>query len=1826
MSFLSLFFDLISKYQQLASTQQTLIDSMAVERATTANSINRGSTDGATLTRWNAPPLHSGPPPPYSTGLPSNHNNNTIPIIVGGDLGHCLTNVELDMLLGAVRGIAAVPAVLLYSLRTCQPGAKAAAIAYTHSVIQRAVHRAEIAVIPVHVRHHWMVAVLRRGDSTLLVFDSAPSPITKKDARKVIDDLGFGARFFSPFRQRRDSFECGLFVLLYAVLARTHLPMLTASRSPCTLDLSGARRFVMERGASWSSDDVDAFMRMTGVSGVPAWRHDPYGSLGRVDVPFVPALPPVDAVAPHGGTDGAYSALIPPASTQLSDILAPQLSSLPPVDGLSTVAQGGADGAHPELPVLSAKPVLVRAAPPRPLPDVHRIRQMRRNDATLFPSIGQVVGERLRRDDDRKARQHLAQVAAVSRAAVDTAAAALGDGVPVDLVDRVRVGKFSASLSPVGPVETRPVVPADAVSAVGATDDGSVSGALMREMRNRRRRAAADRKRIARRLSDSSLLDDAYGKVEAAAESLTGGYATPDTVLDEALRLAQAAAEPQHRLEVVKVADSYRAVKGLIAGDELVDRRRATFIPLFDGPPHDGHYFAAYFFPTARRLHVVDTAPHYVSKEAVAYWVGVLEPSSIHYERVPACGEKGCAGDVVIDFCRATRVAHPPIGPKVLRQWSDHGVPAMFFVTKAEAMPCRWCGTTGQCSCSEPLSLPAARVAPAATLCFAATALMAAAHSCVADFEVLPVAGGGVLPTAPLADVRAKTPAEVREVFRQAAAERGIDSRAGLVGKTVHAILRMKTPGGMVKLDWFGTITRCGGSDRAPDFSVEYFASSDGPIFADDGVHVVLEKGCLPPRNDDHVDVIHVEVLDAPPDGYAPDAESESSSDDGDDDAGATRAKVATKVVTNVSNYPPVADMPLDIDLSLWPAFPALPEGVAPRGCTGADYLQYGILSLEQAQRRCPDLVWAATTQPVRTAHVADLQNLRQFILAKPEVARLPIDVVLAYFLQLRRIDRSWAWSTTQRVAASYVGAFASLPLYALYGPSLALARMPFFKNLLHSAGRLAAAVGAREPVAATSADVKAALSYLDTDKLKVMLLLCWFTSARPCDVLQLKKANVQLKDDGVFAIKVTQGKVVADIEAYHIWSRIADPEADALLRRFIGQAPDGYIFPLKNAYQRQGVLAQLRNALRCVSPALELRSLRRGSLQALAAAGASVDELLCFSRHTTPAALFRYLGWNLIPHQAQRGGIEKAAALAAGLRGGDPKDFAVEVRIRDWLTVSTEGGIELSTERPPPVHAPDVDRSAYKLHAKPATTVPIDLAAVDELAANCSERVRRDWELARKLLSDADGFHSRVPFDGVVHDAALRIGDITKLLDIGNVAVLTPEEEARIAGSIKIFLVPEDDKQRFRVIKWPILYNLFYGHDTVPFISNATRDSARRAIRLAKGALSLDLSAEFDQVPLDYEVTMCQVFRVGTACFRNRRCPMGGRHSSFIGTALLHVLCDFDAGRVIIDTATDAARFAGDEDDVVNAAWTFVQRCRLVGAHLNDIDCATATREQLRDLYRTEEADFYGEVASYDAKTVRCRDKHLRKLAFAFEHAQRKDATFSDLFALYGVLHWMSTTLRLRLDRYLPVRLFFSTLARRLATNPGLWAKPARAGRLPEGLWHWIDEAMANKPASVMDPPAPDTIVIGDACVAGYAGIVVHRTASGVLTVSLRQQRWAASDHGVESSVVAEPEAAVRLIQHAETLFPHAVVAYVTDHLPFAFAFAKGYSSAPVYNQRITRILDAKSQASFLFMPGHAMIADSYSRMEASVLSEDDRRAALALAAEIFCRELRGT
>jgi hypothetical protein len=1020
--------------------------------------------------------------------------------------------------------------------------------------------------------------------------------------------------------------------------------------------------------------------------------------------------------------------------------------------------------------------------------------------------------------------------------------------------------------------------------------------------------------------------------------------------------------------------------------------------------------------------------------------------------------------------------------------------------------------------------------------------------------------------------------------------------------------------------EWYGTLSPKAGTQRAAHWSVEYFADAEGFLTADDDTTFVRETAVLPPPNG--FDIIQLGTAD---DVMKPLAPQAARQPDAPPDAQTHAAPADGATAPQVSSYAYVPDEPVHLDASVWEtSTPYLDPTRGTATTTGTDFLRWRLLDEEQARQRATPLVWAANTTAVRRQHMADLRAFRQYVEALgPAAAAIPLDALLVHHLQLERRQKRWQWSTLNRHAAGLVGALVALPMYAASAPSLNPATWVHFRAALQTGKRLATAYGPREPIMSTADDVVKALRVGAPLQVNALIVLCWVTAQRPCDVLQMMTSDLKIFEDDKIRLRFNRGKTVGAQGAHHIHTTVSDPSMMATIKKYHAAATGVYLFPICSSYQRTALMTAMREALRRVRPDLEARSLRRGTLSAMAAAGASEEQLLQWSRHTTPAALRRYLGFERVPHaehQAMQDRASTALLPTPIVHGGGDRPNRT-ISFDDFLDI-TDGIPAYSTARAP---KEDVDPSVaatWPLHVKPQAARPFSIPAIDAVV-NSPPTFPEDaaaWHEDRKNLFNDDGRYDRIPWGGAIHEANLTRDDIAKLIDTGQIERIPPEEAHLIRGSVHVFTKPEPDKQRRRKITWTKDFNDFYTADEVaPDRGNATRADAREDILECEGSMTFDFPCQFDLIPLGRAVTYFEVFAAFGDLYRSTRQAMGKRSATSCGTTITRVALSYPRPPTVRTRfATDNVRFAGPRDDCTKAAWTFVQRVRQMGGALNEVDVDTCTVDDIAALYRTKDSDFLGDVVDFEAKTIQCRARHVQRLQRFVERARLPSATYADVNRWWGMILYMGDTLGLQRHEFYATRTYYRGLSSHLAINPALW-RAVCPSRPPREIWRATEVCLANRPTRIAPAPIISAVAVVDASSLGYAAITFR--ADRPEQPRLTQRRWDATTrlaYDVNFSTVSEPEAMARV---AERLQP-ATTLLLTDHEAFAFAFAHGSSPSPIYNARVRRVRLAGVDA-VIHVPGAVNPADAYSRLLRTELTLGDADAAWKLAAPYIGRRM---
>ena len=120
---------------------------------------------------------------------------------------------------------------------------------------------------------------------------------------------------------------------------------------------------------------------------------------------------------------------------------------------------------------------------------------------------------------------------------------------------------------------------------------------------------------------------------------------------------------------------------------------------------------------------------------------------------------------------------------------------------------------------------------------------------------------------------------------------------------------------------------------------------------------------------------------------------------------------------------------------------------------------------------------------------------------------------------------------------------------------------------------------------------------------------------------------------------------MIGKIDPYHIVTKIPETLA-SWLRHWLQTIDSVFLFQQPSKAHRSKFLASVRDHLRTVNPDYDLRGVRRGAAQAMAAQGASMVEIMYFTRHVDVAMLRRYLRYGKAVSEETRKSAKAASKL----------------------------------------------------------------------------------------------------------------------------------------------------------------------------------------------------------------------------------------------------------------------------------------------------------------------------------------------------------------------------------------------------------------------------------------------------------------------------------------------------------------------------------------------------------------------------------------------------
>ncbi len=265
-------------------------------------------------------------------------------------------------------------------------------------------------------------------------------------------------------------------------------------------------------------------------------------------------------------------------------------------------------------------------------------------------------------------------------------------------------------------------------------------------------------------------------------------------------------------------------------------------------------------------------------------------------------------------------------------------------------------------------------------------------------------------------------------------------------------------------------------------------------------------------------------------------------------------------------------------------------------------------------------LVEAGLDPETRSAHRRLLRLLADMT---EKFQAMPLALAITEWLELQRRERKWMYSTRLKYMASAAGALGCLPLYVVSPVAILLSRDPFWKAAMLGAAALARRELPRQPLAATYDEVVRAVQLEPSLPVRVAICLSWMVSGRTGDVQRLQVNNVVIDHTTrKLAVTYTETKTSRVTGARCVPTAPWPIDWLKLLVRWTSERRV-WLFPQSKSF---GALIKI--ALRRANPALECRSLRRGSLQAMSRAGVPTADMLIYSGHTSEKMLLVYLGW----------------------------------------------------------------------------------------------------------------------------------------------------------------------------------------------------------------------------------------------------------------------------------------------------------------------------------------------------------------------------------------------------------------------------------------------------------------------------------------------------------------------------------------------------------------------------------------------------------------------
>eukprot|EP00760_Papus_ankaliazontas_P016057 PhM_4_TR16755/c1_g1_i1/m.26695 len=334
------------------------------------------------------------------------------------------------------------------------------------------------------------------------------------------------------------------------------------------------------------------------------------------------------------------------------------------------------------------------------------------------------------------------------------------------------------------------------------------------------------------------------------------------------------------------------------------------------------------------------------------------------------------------------------------------------------------------------------------------------------------------------------------------------------------------------------------------------------------------------------------------------------------------------------------------------------------------------------------------------------------------------------------------------------------------------------------------------------------------------------------------------------------------------------------------------------------------------------------------------------------------------------------------------------------------------------------------------------------------------------------------------------------------------------IRSGVRAFLVPQPAKQRKRPIFEPLL-NGSINRSALPPLRYPSRCERRNMIAQASYFMQFDFMGWYDQFPLDHAVQNCYVVRLRSPVMWNgdshtlmtlTRAPMGASWSAHTAQTVTWAILEpvlVMPGVSVVTMIDNVAIMSEVPEKFAAAVKTFLDRCKLFGATLNDVEKLPVSDDDIIACGRMshKQETFLGEV--YENGFVSNTANNVEKLSLAFRRLQRSLSddsiviTRRHMASLIGLSNFLAHTLGISArENFELVRLHS-----RVAAMPTLWDDPLSVSpHMVSVVGGAIAPLLANKPSRpVKLPSLPslnnsdyDVVAIVDASATGFGAIIL--------------------------------------------------------------------------------------------------------------------------------------